>query len=87
MNDNWDDYVNDLVDEQLEALDRLLPEAGKMRKEHPQLRLGQALYNIAHDRFPSFVKNVPQEHDCFYLDEKIGDFLGDLKKQAVEQCR
>lgn len=82
MNDSWD-YINDLV----AAFEQIQSDAGKLRKEHPELRRGQAIYVIAQKKFPSFVKNVPQDDDCFYVDDKIDSFLAAVSRQISEQSR
>lgn len=44
-------------------------------------RLGQAYFNYAYNHFPKEVDKLRgSDHDCFYHDEKIGDFLNELNK-------
>ncbi len=44
----------------------------KMVKDHPELRLGQAIMNVLHKYYPDiYNKCTNTECDCFYLDERI----------------
>ena len=52
--------------------------AGKMRKDHPELRKGQAIFNVVDDRSFNNVARIAQFDygvDCFYDDSMIEPFL------------
>lgn len=71
----------DLVDGRLESFYQIRSEAGKLRKQYPQLREGQAIYTVAQKKFPSFVKTVSLDDDCFYVDDRIESFLAAVLRQ------
>ena len=44
----------------------------KMVKDHPELRLGQAVMNVLHKYYPDIYNKITDtECDCFYLDERV----------------
>ena len=65
--------------------DEILEMAIQMKVKYPMLRLGQVIHNT----FSEFVetKGLP---NCFYNDEKIPEFLAEVKKSlkedSNEQC-
>jgi len=59
-------------------------QAGMLRKDHPELRKGQAIYTIASDLFPATTKHLDSEVDCFYVDSKIEIFLHALSEQLIK---
>ena len=50
--------------------------AGKLRKEHPELRKGQAIFNVADHEFGvARICQFDYGVDCFYDDSIIEPFL------------
>ena len=53
--------------------------AGKLRKAHPELRKGQAIFDVidSNIKYLRAARITQQQYqiDCFYLDNKIEDFL------------
>ena len=53
--------------------------AGKLRKAHPELRKGQAIFDVIDSdiKYLRVSRTTQQQYqiDCFYLDDKIEDFL------------
>ena len=44
----------------------------KMVKNHPELRLGQAVMNVLRKYYPDIYNKITDtECDCFYLDERV----------------
>ena len=51
------------------------------RKDFPQLRLGQAMYNILNSYHPNLAVSVRgTELDPFYRDDRVEDFLEYIKE-------
>lgn len=51
--------------------------AGKMRKDHPELRKGQAIFNVVDKSFNNIARIAQFDYDvdCFYDDSMIEPFL------------
>lgn len=51
--------------------------AGKMKKDHPELRKGQAIFNVVDRNFNNIARIVQFDYDvdCFYDDSMIEPFL------------
>jgi hypothetical protein len=50
-------------------------------KADSELRLGQQVFNYFHDVEPDIVNQITgTDKDCFYLSNKIGDFLEEFAK-------
>lgn len=51
--------------------------AGKMRKDHPELRKGQAIFNVVDRSFNNIARIAQFDYgvDCFYDDSMIEPFL------------
>jgi len=50
--------------------------AGKLRKEHPELRKGQAVFNVTDHEFGvARICQYDYDVDCFYDDSMIEPFL------------
>lgn len=62
--------------------DELMRQAHEMVKRHPELRLGQALYNVAYSQNPAIAHLAGTEWSCFYRDDKIEAFLGKIDAQS-----
>jgi hypothetical protein len=58
----------------------ILEEARRDMKEWPQLRLGQAVFNIAHGRCPQVRHLTGTALDPFYHDDRIDAFLARIKE-------
>ncbi len=63
----------------------ILEEAKKQIRRQPELRLGQAVFNIAYKRNAGVVRELCSSVlDPFYDDKKITLFLSRLRDQGVE---
>lgn len=51
--------------------------AGEMRKDHPELRKGQAIFNVVDKYFNNVARIAQFDYgvDCFYNDSMIEPFL------------
>lgn len=51
--------------------------AGEMRKDHPELRKGQAIFNVVDKDFNNVARIAQFDHgiDCFYDDSYVNLFL------------
>lgn len=51
--------------------------SGKLRKEHPELRQGQAIFNVVDRNFDNIARIAQFDYgvDCFYDDSMIEPFL------------
>jgi hypothetical protein len=51
--------------------------AGEMKKDHPELRKGQAIFNVVDRNFNNIARIVQFDYDvdCFYDDSMIEPFL------------
>jgi len=48
----------------------------RVLKKDRNLRIGQCFFNATHDLYPEIAHEIAgTENDCFYEDNKIGDFL------------
>ena len=69
MNKKQESYFKSLTDK-----------AEQYMREHPNIRFGQAIYNVAYDMFPDEVEDICNtEFDCFYHDDLVDKFLGRLQ--------
>ena len=56
----------------------------KVQNKPKEWRLGQAYFNYAYGLFPKETDELRgTEFDCFYLDEKIPNFLEELNKKLL----
>lgn len=63
----------------------ILEEAKRKVQRQPQLRLGQAVFNIAYKRNAGVVRELCSSViDPFYDDKKVTLFLSRLREQGVE---
>lgn len=55
-------------------------EAETLIKVNTEIRLGQAVFNVAHKRFPEASNALRgTEYDCFFEDSRIDSFLLELQ--------
>ena len=57
-------------------IEKLIEQSSEFHKQVPMLRKGQVLMNTFHKLHPDiYAEYVGTEWDCFYDDQKIGEFL------------
>ena len=62
-------------------VDTLVADAARMVAQNPELRFGQAMWNIAHDKKPDVVRPlVGTEYDPFYDNSRVNDFIVKLRE-------
>ena len=62
-----------------------LKSAKEMKELNPYLRLGQAVFNVTHDRFPKIAFAIAgTDIDCFYEDKNIDAFLNKVEQTVYD---
>jgi hypothetical protein len=58
----------------------------KVMNRPKEWRMGQAYFNYAYEMYPDEVDKLRgTQYDCFYLDERIPEFLGELNKLLLKK--
>lgn len=58
----------------------------KVMNKPNEWRMGQAYFNYAYEMFPNETDKLRgTQYDCFYLDERIPQFLEELNKLLLQK--
>ena len=58
----------------------------KVMNKPKEWRMGQAYFNYAYEMYPNVADKLRgTQYDCFYLDERIPEFLEELNKLLLQK--